>query len=115
MTAAMFWLTESSSLWMLYVFAAVFGAGYGGLAPPITAIVGDTFGVRHIGTIFGLLEIGWVFGAAIGPALAGYIFDTTGRYYLAFLLGALATLIIVFLILLLRVPKSKTRNKLSSN
>ena len=114
MAAAMLWLTESSSLWMLYVFAAAFGAAYGGLAPPTTSIVGDTFGVRHIGVIFGVLEVGWVCGAAVGPALAGYIFDITGRYYLAFLSGVLAALIMVVLILLLRVPTAKTRNKLSS-
>lgn len=115
MAAAMLWLTESSSLWMLYVFAAAFGAAYGGLAPPLASIVGDTFGVRHIGVIFGVLEVGWVFGAAVGPALAGYIFDTTGRYYLAFLSGVLAALIMVVLILFLRVPTAKTRNKLSNN
>jgi len=108
MAAAMFLLTESSSLWMFYVVAAVFGAGYGGLSPGITPIVGDTFGVRHIGTIIGSLEIGWVLGAAVGPALAGYIFDTTGRYYLAFLFGGIAALIIMVLIFLLRVPKAKT-------
>lgn len=68
------------------VFAVIFGTGYGGLGPPTTSLVGDAFGVRHIGTILGLLEIGWVCGAAVGPALAGYIFDNTGRYYLAFVM-----------------------------
>jgi MFS family permease len=111
MVVAMLWLIESSSLWMLYVFAVAFGAAYGGLAPPTTAIVGDTFGVRHIGAIFGVLEVGWVSGAAVGPALAGYIFDTTGRYYLAFWLAVIAALIIVVLVLFLRVKPVNTRNR----
>ena len=114
MAGAMLWLTESSSLWMLYLFAAAFGAAYGALAPPTIAIVGDTFGLRHIGAIFGILEIGWVSGAAVGPFLAGYIFDITGSYYLAFLLGMVAALMMVILVLLLRIPTAKTRNKLSS-
>ena len=110
MAAAMLWLNWSSSLWMLYVFAAAFGAAYGGLAPPTVAIVGDTFGVRHIGTILGVLEIGWVSGAAVGPALAGYIFDTTGTYSLAFWLGVISALIIAVLVLFLKTP-AKARNK----
>lgn len=105
MAAALLWLIFSSSLWMLYLFAAVFGAAYGGLSPSSTAIVGDTFGVRNIGVIMGVLEVGWVFGAAIGPALAGYIFDTTGNYFLAFLFGVLAALIIAVLVLFLKAPK----------
>jgi len=102
MAAAMLWLAESSNLWMLYLFAAVFGFSYGGLAPPTTAIVGDIFGLRHIGVILGLLGISWGVGSAIGPALAGYIYDTTGSYYLAFLLGMAAMLIIIVSILSVR-------------
>ena len=113
MAGAMLWLTESSSLWMLYLFATVFGFSYGGLAPPTTAIVGDIFGLRHIGVILGALGISWGAGAAVGPALAGYIFDVTGSYYLAFLLAMVAALIMAVLALLLRAPRAK-RNQLSS-
>jgi OFA family oxalate/formate antiporter-like MFS transporter len=101
MAVSFLWLAFASDLWMLYVFAAVFGAAYGGLSPPVTAIVGDIFGVSHIGLIFGLLEVGWVCGAAAGPAIAGYIFDVSGRYYSAFLLGVVMALILVVLILFL--------------
>lgn len=104
MAIAILWLTQSSSLWMLYVFAIVFGAAYGGLAPPTSAIVGDTFGASRIGFIFSTLGIGWACGAAAGPALAGYIYDVTGEYYLAFLIGLFGSLIIVALAFLLRVP-----------
>lgn len=104
MAGAMLCLIESSNLWMLYLFAAIFGFSYGGLSPPTTALVGDTFGLRHIGVIFGLLEVGWVAGGALGPALAGYIFDISGNYVSAFLLGMIAMLIIAVLVLFLRVP-----------
>lgn len=109
MSVTMLWLIQSSSLWMFYVFAIAFGAAYGGLGPSASAVVGDTFGIRHIGFVFGLLEVGWVCGAAVGPALAGYIFDVTGNYYLAFLFGILATLINVILVLFLRVPVDKNK------
>ncbi len=107
MALALVWVTRSSSLWMLYVFAAAFGAAYGGLAPPTTAIVGDTFGTKNIGAIFGILEVGWVSGAAVGPAVAGYVFDTTGTYTLAFWMGVGAALIIVILALFLKDTRGK--------
>lgn len=107
MVIALAWLTQASSLWMFYAFAAVFGAGYGGLAPPTTAIVGDTFGIKHIGVIMGLLEIGWTSGAAIGPALSGYIFDVTGSYDNAFLLAVLSALMIIVTVLFLKIPAHK--------
>jgi len=115
MLVAMVWLTQSSSLWMLYVFAIVFGAAYGGLSPCSTAVVGDMFGVRHIGFVFGLLEVGWVCGAAAGPALAGYLFDITGSYYSAFIFGIFASLVIILLFPFLRLPASKGNNPLSGN
>jgi MFS family permease len=107
MVAAMVWLIYSSNLWMLYVFAIAFGVAYGGLSPATSAVVGDIFGVRNIGVIFGLLEIGWVVGSAAGPALSGYIFDTTGRYFLAFLIGVFSALAIAGAVLLLKIPARK--------
>ncbi len=106
MMAAMVWLMWSSGLWMLYIFAVIFGIGFGGLSPASTAMVSDSFGTRNLGSIMGLLEIGWVLGAAAGPALAGYIFDTTGKYFLAFLLMAVASLIVAILVLFVKLPKA---------
>ena len=109
LAASMLWLAQSSNLGMLYVFAIAFGAATGGLTPPTAALIGDTFGVRHVGFVFGLLEIGWVLGAALGPALAGYVFDVTGRYYTAFLFGAVAALILLVLVVFLRIQVKPAR------
>ena len=105
---AMLWLIESTNLWMLYLFAIVFGIANAGLGIATTALVGDLFGVRHIGVIFAALEIPWTAGAAVGPALAGYIFDASGSYTFAFLLGTIATLLVVVLLPPLRIP-ARTR------
>lgn len=104
---AMLWLIESTSLWMLYLFAIVFGIANGGLGIATTALVGDIFGVRHIGVIFAALEIPWAAGAAVGPALAGYIFDTSGSYTFAFLMGTIAALLVIVLLPPLRIPPAK--------
>ena len=87
---------------MLYLFALVSGFSMGGVTTPITALAGDTFGLRNIGTIFGVLEIGAGIGRAIGPAIGGFIFDINGSYSMAFLLGAVVMVVMTLLIALIR-------------
>ena len=99
---AMIWLIWSHDLWMLYLFALVYGFSYGGLTPPMTALISETFGLRNIGVILGLLEIGWGIGSAIGPAAGGFIFDISNSYSMAFLIGAVVMLIATLLIALIR-------------
>jgi len=99
---AMVWLVWAEDLWMFYLFALVFGFAYGGMLPGISALIGDTFGLRNIGAIFGLLDIGWGVGAAIGPLIGGRIFDVTNDYSIAFLIGAAVMLVATLLITLIR-------------
>ena len=89
---AMTWLIWSQDLWMFYLFAVVYGFGYGGIDPPIAALIGEIFGLRSLGVIMGALIVGWAIGAAIGPAVGGIIFDVSKSYFMAFLIGALAML-----------------------
>jgi len=91
-TVIMFWLTMSESVWTLYLFAPVFGFAYGGLVPLVPAITGEFFGTKNLGAIIGFMGLGPAIGGVLGPFLAGYIFDVTGSYYLAFLLGGVATI-----------------------
>ncbi len=99
---AMVWLIWSQDLWMLYLFALVFGFAYGGFGSSMGALVGDTFGLGKIGAIFGVLEIGFGIGAAIGPAIGGLIFDVSNSYSVAFLMGAVAMVLATLLIALIR-------------
>ena len=87
---------------MLFLFAIVYGTAYGGLTPPITALIGDTLGLRNIGVILGVLEIGWGIGAALGPAMGGLIFDYSSNYSAAFLIEAFSMLIVCLLIASIR-------------
>ncbi|MFH1381272.1 MAG: MFS transporter [Chloroflexota bacterium] len=92
MTAAMLWLIRAHGLREFYAFAVVFGFAHGGLGASVGALIGDTFELTKIGTIFGILDLGWAAGAAIGPLLGGLIFDVTGSYATAFLIGAITML-----------------------
>ena len=99
---AMFWLAWSNHLWMLYLFAPIYGFVWGGMATGMAALIGDTFGLSRIGVISGVLDIGFGAGAAIGPALGGLIFDITDSYFMAFLSGGIAMFIVALLIALIR-------------
>jgi len=99
---AMVWLAWAQDLWMFYLFAIVYGFAYGGFDSPVTAMIGDIFGLRSIGVIIGVLGIGFGIGAAIGPAIGGLIFDVSGSYFIAFLIGAFAMLIAALSVVLVR-------------
>jgi MFS family permease len=70
----------------LYAFVLVYGLAGGGGLVLAPLIVGECFGIRSLGTIFGVLVIAAVVGGAIGPLLAGLIFDGTASYYPAFII-----------------------------
>ena len=108
---AMLGLIWAQELWMFYLFAVVYGLFYGGLDAPITALVGDTFGMKNIGAVLGTLGVTWGIGAAVGPWLAGRIFDTTGGYSLAFLLGAIAMAVAALLLSFVRREEVEIKQK----
>lgn len=101
------WLMWADQLWMLYVFALCFGFMWGGSGTVITALIGDLFGTRSLGTIMGIMSAGWALGAAIGPAIGGFIFDMSGNYFMAFGSGAGALFAVVCLLSFIKiVPKT---------
>ena len=100
MLTAMIWLLFAKQLWMLYPFAVVFGFSWsaGTVGSPLIA---EIFGLRSHGAILGVCNLGFAIGTAIGPTIAGYIFDFTSSYEIAFLIiAAIAILGIVVSILL---------------
>ena len=78
----------------LDVFAAVMGFLWLGTLPLTNGIVGQVFGVRHIGTLFGVVFLGHQLGAFLGVWLGGAVFERTHSYDLVWLvamaLGVLA-------------------------
>ncbi len=91
---ALLWLQLARELWMLSLFAVVYGFAHGGLFTVISPIVAEYFGLRSHGALFGIVFFSSMVGGAAGPVIAGHIFDTTGSYSLAFWIctavGALA-------------------------
>jgi MFS family permease len=82
----------------LYLFALLFGAGWGATAPVFMSIAGDLYKGRHFGLIYGMLEGMIGIGAAAGSWVAGYLFDQTQTYRWAFLLAIFASSMSVLLV-----------------
>lgn len=81
----LFLLSQSRDASMFYIFAIIFGLAYGGSVPLIPAITADFFGPGSMGTIFGVISFGGILGGAFGPLMAGYLYDVTEKYSVAFL------------------------------
>jgi MFS family permease len=102
MAAALFWLVPTKEVWGLYLFAAVFGFGFGGCATSESPLVAGLFGLSSHGLILGVMNLfGFTFGAAIGPFVAGHIFDMTSSYQLAFIVSAAVSVVGLILTVLL--------------
>lgn len=99
--ASFVWLQTAREMWMLYSFAAVYGLAHGGIFTVISPIVAELFGIRAHGALFGVVVFGGTVGGALGPVLAGLVFDTTRSYHLIFmaLIGVAAvSLLLAFLL-----------------
>ncbi len=101
----LFPLAGASDLVVFYAVTAIYALGYGAVTPLIPALAGEYFGTRQIGSIFGILAIAYTSGAAIGPLLAGYVFDVTGSYDIAFLYAGVVMVVAFIVSLALKMPK----------
>ena len=70
----------------LFAFAFVYGIGHGGFFAIASPSVAEYFGTRSHGLIFGIVMFAGSIGGTIGPWLSGWLYDSTGTYYIAFLL-----------------------------
>lgn len=78
------WLQSAKKLWMLYLFAALYGFTHGGFFTVISPIIAEYFGLRSHGLLFGIAVFAGTVGGFFGPIFAGYVFDMTASYRVAF-------------------------------
>jgi MFS family permease len=86
MGAGFIWLLAARELWMLYIFAIIFGLSYGEILCMMSLLPVELFGLRSQGAILGITIFGSTIGGSIGPVVAGRIFDITGSYQVAFMI-----------------------------
>jgi MFS family permease len=101
-------VTAPGGLWSFYVFAFIFGLGYGSVVPLETAVPAGLFGLKSLGAIMAAAGLFPMIGGAFGPPIAGAIFDATGEYQPAFLIClGLAVLAFLLSFLLLRLKENR--------
>ena len=80
-------ITSPDQHLLLWLHSCFFGLTWGARGPAITAKTADLFPGPRLGTILGAITIGTGIGSASGSWLAGWSFDITGSYHLAFWLS----------------------------
>lgn len=80
-------IKDTSHPWMLYYYATAMGFSIGMTAPSVAASATDIFQGPKVGATLGFIWFSFAIGAAIGPWLGGWIFETTGNYLYAFVVA----------------------------
>ncbi len=96
----------SDSFLMAYVFALLYGVGFGGRTPLTTAIRGDYFGRKAFATIMGISQLPMNLAMIVAPLFTGYMFDTTDTYIVPFTMFAVLSFLGAALMLFVQKPKS---------
>lgn len=80
MSAAAFVMIGIDSVVQAYLSAALFGAGIGGVLTLLPVAWANYFGRENFGAIRGITLPVQVLAQAVGPILAGVLYDVTGSY-----------------------------------
>jgi MFS family permease len=89
----------------LYVVAALFGLGFGGVFPVYTVIVRE-----HAGRWTGMVFMFGAGGMGLGSWIGGVMFDLTGTYFWAFLIGVGFNVVNLLIILALKLRSMPMRH-----
>jgi sugar phosphate permease len=77
-------LLGATRIALLASFVIVFGFTFGAPVALLPLVMAESLGLKRFGTLGGLAGLAQATGAALGPVIAGSIFDLTGSYATAF-------------------------------
>jgi len=92
-TAALLLMSWRPHIALVVVFTVCFGLGFGTRSPVMASLAATKFSGPNFGVIFGAMTLGHGSGGALGPWLAGWLFDMTGTYRWVFLIATVAALL----------------------
>ena len=82
--ALLFWTQEA---WQFYLFAALFGIGFGGEMSAFIVINRQYYGMGPVRAVFGFQHMGAGLGMALGGLVGGVVYDVFGSYNIAWLIS----------------------------
>ncbi|MBA7479202.1 L-lactate transporter [subsurface metagenome] len=114
-TAVLIWGLVTRDLWGLFLFALVFGFGWGTQAVTRFAITSESFGLASLGVMMGVLTLAEAVAAGFGSYFGGYIFDAVNSYQPIFFMGIALSIIAILLSWLLKpvVKRESTRSQIT--
>ncbi len=83
---SMIWLLFLEATWMLYCFVLFCGIFQGTRVSAQVGILGEFFGMRSLGELIGITSAASMLVGALAPSMAGFLFDITGSYSVAFII-----------------------------
>ena len=98
-------LDQVRTMTQLWVFVVVYAIGYGGAIPVWTAMRAEYFGRRRFATLQGIMQFLSMPATVLGPVYAGWVFDLTKSYHIAFLSFVASLSLGVVFIYFARRPK----------
>jgi MFS family permease len=115
--AAYYFLRGVSLIFLVYVWnapslhlwAAIFGLNYISTVPPTTTLTASIFGRYSVGELSGWIFFAHQVGAALGAAIAGWVFEVYGSYTPAFLSAGLLGIVAAGLTLMIHERPVVTR------
>jgi len=96
------------SIMSISIFVLVIGISAAGRVVMWPLAIGHCFGLGHFGTLNGWMVVPFTLGNAIGPLIAGHIYDTTNSYQLWFTACLGLSFVSSFLIYLMRNERKMT-------
>ena len=90
---------------MAYLFAILYGIGFGGRIPLLTAIRGEYFGRKAFATIMGLSQFPNNIAMIFAPLFAGFMYDRYDSYFIPFLAFSVLAFLGALLMLTVRRPR----------
>ena len=103
--ASLLWLMAAKELWAFYLFSIFVGLANGGNVTSDSPMAARLFGLPSIGSIVGVSSCAFSIGAALGPILTGYVFDSTGSYQVAFIVCAAVSILGLIMAIVQRPTK----------
>jgi MFS family permease len=100
----LFSLIDADRIWLIVLFLLTYAPGYGAVISLRPAMQADYYGAKNFGAIAGLIMMVSMLGGIASPVVAGWIFDVTGSYRLAWRIFSITVVPAVPLILSARAP-----------
>ena len=95
----------TDQIFMALIFSILYGIGFGGRIPLLTSIRGEYFGRKAFATIMGLSQMPNNIAMIFAPLFAGFMFDTTGTYFIPFAFFGFLNILGAFLMLAVKRPE----------